>query len=129
MTRTQVLVLPSLGGAVQSLFVQARLVGYGPHLIRKTDEGEIRVSPQEMVTVGNRLVPSRLCCYLVDGLCSAIVIIQTFSWRMSLILIKVTDNPSASGGYDIKISPQDPSSKSVRLVTEMMVMVGEGMGR
>lgn len=39
------------------------------------------------------------------------------------------ENPSVVGGYEIKITPEDPSSRSIRLVTEMMVLVGEGMGR
>ncbi len=39
------------------------------------------------------------------------------------------ENPSAVGGYEIKVTPEDPSSRSIRLVTEMMVLVGEGMGR
>ena len=39
------------------------------------------------------------------------------------------ENLAAPGGYDVKIIPEDPSSRSIRLVTEMMVLVGEGMGR
>ena len=39
------------------------------------------------------------------------------------------ENPVAPGGYDVTIIPEDPSSRSIRLVTEMMVLVGEGMGR
>lgn len=29
----------------------------------------------------------------------------------------------------MKVTMEDPSSRSIRLVTEMMVLVGEGMGR
>lgn len=29
----------------------------------------------------------------------------------------------------VKVLPEDPSCRSIRLVTEMMVLVGEGMGR
>eukprot|EP00903_Cladosiphon_okamuranus_P006750 g6585.t1 len=43
--------------------------------------------------------------------------------------IKAIESPSAPGGYDVKVTMEDPSSRSIRLVTEMMVLVGEGMGR
>lgn len=43
-------------------------------------------------------------------------------------MVKAIENPSAPGGFEIKIIPEDPSSRSIRLVTEMMVLVGEGMG-
>eukprot|EP00752_Nemacystus_decipiens_P004584 g4184.t1 len=42
--------------------------------------------------------------------------------------IKAIENPSVPGGYDVKVIMEDPSSRSIRLVTEMMVLVGEGMG-
>ncbi|CAM9122345.1 unnamed protein product [Ectocarpus sp. 8 AP-2014] len=38
------------------------------------------------------------------------------------------EDPSVPGGYAVKVLPEDPSCRSIRLVTEMMVLVGEGMG-
>ncbi|CAM9759478.1 unnamed protein product, partial [Sphacelaria rigidula] len=43
-------------------------------------------------------------------------------------VVKVTENSRSPGGYDVKVTPEDPSRTSVRMVTEMMILCGEGMG-
>lgn len=53
---------------------------------------------------------------------------NTYAYYACVRLVKAIENPSAPGGFEIKITPEDPSCRSIRLVTEMMVLVGEGMG-
>ncbi|CAN0031351.1 unnamed protein product, partial [Choristocarpus tenellus] len=44
-------------------------------------------------------------------------------------IVKVRDDPQEERGVKITIYPDDPNMRATRMVTEMMILVGEGMGR